>query len=371
MTFVGLIAKNIIRHKFRSILTIIGIAIGVTTIVSLTAMGEGVKATTESWLKAGGADLSIFQKGASDVAFSSLPEEKKDEILGLDFISKIDSQLLHIIRTKANPFFFLIGAEPGNFSIKDLKVTKGRNLSGKPEEIVIGKIAAENLKLNAGELLPISGGKKYKVVGIYESSNIYYNGGGFIRLKDAQKIANKKDQVTLFLVKLKKETDAKKAGKEIEKTVSETTVVASLEDISKVDQGTEAIDAIAWGISFLAIIVGGIGVMNTMVMSVFERTREIGVLKAVGWSSTRVLLMIIIESLFLTILAAVIGLGLGILAVKGVTQIPVMKSFLEPQYSSKMFIRAFVVAVGVGLFGGIFPAIRAARLSPNEALRHE
>lgn len=370
MTFLGLVFKNIARHKFRSILTIFGISIGVMTIVSMTIMGEGVKNTTEDLLKAGGADLNVFQKGASDVMFSSVPESKEKDLLDLNFVSEVDGQLFHILRTKASPFFFLIGTSPDGFSIKDLEVTEGRNLSAKSKEIVLGKIAADNLKLKAGDTFPIDS-VKYKVVGIFESSNIYYNGGGLVSLKDAQKLANKPGQATLFLVKLKKGTDVKSASKQIEKKVSGVTVVASLEDVAKVDQGTEALDAIAWGISLLAIIIGGIGVMNTMVMSVFERTREIGVLKAVGWSSRRVLAMILMESLFITIVAALVGLGLGVLVVKGVTMVPAVNMILKPAFTSKAFIRAVVVAVGVGLFGGIFPAIRASRLSPMGALRYE
>lgn len=370
MTFVGLIAKNIIRHKFRSILTIIGIAIGVMTIVSLTVMGDGVKSATEGLIKSGGADMNVFQKGASDTILSSLDEKKEDELMKVSSVSEVDGQLLHIVRTKTTPFFFLIGTQPDKFSIKNIKVTGGKNLSGKANEIVLGKIASENLKLKTGDFLPVQN-RKFKVTGIFESSNIFHNGGGLVRLKDAQDLANKPDKVTLFLVKLRDGTDIESARDDIEKIVKGVTVVASLEDISKVDQGTEATDAIAWGISLLAIIVGGIGVMNTMVMSVFERTREIGVLKAVGWSSKRVLVMILFESLVLTVLAAILGLVLGVLAVKGVASIPIVKSFLKPVFTNKIFIRAFVVAVGVGLFGGIFPAIRAARLSPNEALRHE
>ena len=124
-------------------------------------------------------------------------------------------------------------------------------------------------------------------------------------------------------------------------------------------------------ISVLAVLLGAIGVMNTMIMSVFERTREIGILRAVGWSGRRIVRMVISESLLLCLVAAVMGLALGWLAAQGVARIPAVQSYLEPAYSADIIIRALVVAIGVALAGAAYPALRAARLLPVEALRHE
>ena len=131
------------------------------------------------------------------------------------------------------------------------------------------------------------------------------------------------------------------------------------------------LDAGNVAISVLAVLLGAIGVMNTMIMSVFERTREIGILRAVGWRGSRIVRMVIAESLLLCLVAAVLGLALGWLAAEAVARLPEVEAFFRPEYSSDVVIRALVVAVGVALAGAAYPAVRSVRLLPVEALRHE
>jgi putative ABC transport system permease protein len=108
-----------------------------------------------------------------------------------------------------------------------------------------------------------------------------------------------------------------------------------------------------------------------MIMSVFERTREIGVLRAVGWKRWRIILMIISEALAVTILATVAGIVIGVVVALGISALPVMRSLVEPAFNSVLFQRAIIVGIFVGILGGVFPAVKAARLSPLEALRYE
>jgi putative ABC transport system permease protein len=130
-------------------------------------------------------------------------------------------------------------------------------------------------------------------------------------------------------------------------------------------------DALNLAVSVLAIGLGAIAVMNTMIMAVFERTREFGILRAVGWRGSRIMRLVLSEAVLLCLVAAVLGTALGVLATQGVMRIEAVQGFLEPVYSIDLFVRAIAIAVGVALVGAVYPAYRAVRLSPMEALRHE
>jgi putative ABC transport system permease protein len=133
----------------------------------------------------------------------------------------------------------------------------------------------------------------------------------------------------------------------------------------------QSMGVLMWTISVLAIIVGGIGMMNTMLMSVFERTREIGTLRALGWRRKRVLASVLQESLVLALMGVVLGTALSVILSVVMRQIPVWGEALIIIISLNLMIQALLIALGLGAVGGLYPAWRAANLSPVEALRYE
>jgi putative ABC transport system permease protein len=201
---------------------------------------------------------------------------------------------------------------------------------------------------------------------------MWEDGGGFMSLSRLQNLDSKQKQVSMIFVKLDKHADLEEVTKMIDKTYpDELVTIKTIEDFNKVNKGLETIDTASWAISLLAILIGGIGVVNTMIMSVYERTREIGVLKAVGWKNRRIMSMILGESLVLTLIAFLIGLIIGVTAVEMLLKLPSMGGFITPVYSIDLFMKALGIAIFVGVLGGLYPAYRASHLSPTEALRYE
>jgi putative ABC transport system permease protein len=118
-------------------------------------------------------------------------------------------------------------------------------------------------------------------------------------------------------------------------------------------------------------VVGGVVMMNAMLMSVFERTQEIGVLRALGWRSWQVMGMVCVESLALSLLSAGVGMGLGVGLAELIRLEPTLGVYLTPAYSPQLFLQVLALALGLGGLGGLYPAWRAAKLRPIEALRYE
>jgi putative ABC transport system permease protein len=221
-----------------------------------------------------------------------------------------------------------------------------------------------------GDTLEISG-KKFKITGIYETGDLQQDGGAFMGLDKLQDLEKKDNKLTMIFVKLDKEANLEEVTKRIDDAyTNELMTVKSLEDLGKVESGLKTIDTASWAISLLAIVIGGIGVINTMIMTVFERTREIGVLKAVGWRNRRILGMILGESIVITLVAGLVGVIMGLVAIQGLMLLG-MDGFIQPVYTMNTFLKAMGIALFVGLIGGFYPAYRASRLPPTEALRYE
>ena len=372
MAFINLILKNIWRMRARTILTVLGISLGIATIVTLGVIGEGLKDTLEKTIKTGDADFTVAQANVADFTFSLVTKEQIKKIRKTKGVDEVVGVLWGFTKIETNPFFILYGIDEKDIDLMGANLEKGRVFRDGKYEIVLGKIAANNIKKNVGDNLAVRN-KNYKIVGVFETGNPMQDGGGLVPLDILQDQEKKKGRVTMALVKVDNNVrDIKKFTKKIENEFDgDLEALADVSEFSSVDQGLVIMDFLSGAISFLAVIIGGIGVMNTIMMSVFERTREIGVLRAIGWKKRRILTMILGESFFLGLVSIVVGTSIGLLVIEYLMTYPVAASFFSPDYSLITFERAIAVGLLVSVLGGLYPAFRATRFSPAEALRYE
>jgi len=371
MTFIALILKNIVRQRTRTFLTVLGISLGITTVVALGVVTESLKASSGEILEIGDADFMVAQEGAADLSFSIMSEGQVAAIAAQPGVLDSEGILFHIARVGSNPYFFMMGRERDALVRYPPDLREGGIWNeGAVDQVILGQGGADNLGAEVGDVVEIED-RQFTVVGIYQTGRLFEDGGAYVPLSVAQEIAGRAGVVTAVFIHLQPGADAQQVGDAIEENVPGAASIVNVGDYGKVDQGVAFLDAANIAISVLAVGIGAIGVMNTMVMSVFERTREIGILRAVGWSGRRILRMIISESLVLCVIAAGAGSALGVLATRAILLIETVKNLLEPQYTLDIFIRAMVVAVAVALAGAAYPAFRAARMTPMEALRYE
>ena len=363
-----MILKNLWRRKTRTLLTVLGIAIGVAAVVSLGAIGAGIVESYGSILSNPTTDITVSQKDAIDISFSALDEDLLPRIQAVPGVEVVDPVVVGFVQSENLPFFIVFGYETDSLAIRRYNVVEGKPITGQ-REILLGMKAAEDLKLGVGGTVRLYG-VPYQIVGIYETGQALEEGGGVVSLAEAQEIASKPRQVNAFQIKTRRPDEADAVIERLQ-TLFPDLSISKGSGNSAAQEWVGMIQAMAWGIAAIAIIVGGMGMMNTMVMSVFERTREIGVLRALGWRRGRVMRLILSEAVVLSILGGLLGVLLGVALVQAAASMPGYGALMTGRYSTGLFAQGMLTAILLGTVGGIYPAWWASKLTPIEALRYE
>jgi len=386
--------QNLARRKVRTLFALLGIAVGISAVVSIVSTARGLRSQFYKIADQFGYDVIFQQRGAATPVVSHVSFRDRERIATLPHIKSTDLFAFTLVfrkdETTAQPMPIL-GLEPGGEVLSRYRIVKGRSLA--PDDkaaVIVGELAAKQLDLDVGKRLELKDQEgSYEVVGIFHApvEGIDLLGGQAIAnltyLRDEMGI-----QPNLCIAHLRSNDDIKQ-GREIldlpqlDAAIGEiNSAMAASEKMSKrleakpfksyVDsfKQMEIIDKFAWAMSFLAALVGGIGIANTMLMSVFERTREIGLLRAVGWSRARICTLIVLEGLTLSLIGGALGVPLGWLEVIAATKV-VQMGWIQLSLDVAVALEAVALATVIGVLGSLYPGLRAASLEPTEALRYE
>ncbi|HOG33716.1 MAG TPA: ABC transporter permease [Petrotogaceae bacterium] len=400
--------RSLLTNKMRTFLSMLGIIIGVMAVITVTALGQGTTSRVSEMMNSLGSNVILVEQGYMG-GYGGMSLSSVKNALSIQDVDNIRSMApsvkyvvpvlnpgLELQYEKRSVYSMTIASRPEFFEMMGLETQAGRILDNEDEKnvakvCVIGSdLALELFKQsdpigktvflnqNYGE----SGRKtSVQVIGVLKKtgSKFFFNADRTVFLPYStgdMRIKQSNGTVDSIIVSAKDGLSAK-ACLEINyvlylrlKNIQKYVITAQESLSQMVGQVTGVINLVLMAIAGISLLVGGIGIMNIMLVSVTERTREIGIKKAIGASRKRILLEFLVESIMITFVAGIIGIVFGIGLSKLIESFAVQYE-LKAVMSLPSILIAFGVSSGIGLFFGIYPANKASKLSPIEALRYE
>jgi len=369
---------NLFRRKTRTLLSIIGIAIGVAAIIVLVSLVDGFTAEFNDVIGDFKA-ITVLQKNAQDQTLSRINvsfENKIETIPGVKAVvpelwflpEKIDGEVTGLTSIAAPSIY---GLDSDKFFATGSKgfigeLEKGAVLSNSDRgQVLIGKGIEEDYRKFVGSTIKIND-KKFKVKGIMKADSDLVSNIIVMNLADARELTTfPNDQINSLTVFLVDPTKDKQIAQLIELKFDELQASTTADLAEEFESVIGNLRLLAIAVALISAIVAGIGIAKTMLVSALERFREIGSLKAVGWTNSNVMKMIMYEALFLGIIGGLAGISLGFIVDE------ILAQTLNLRYSISLFLllSSFFFAVFLGLIAGLYPAYSASKLDPIEALR--
>lgn len=389
-------------NKMRSVLTMLGIIIGVAAVIAMVSIGMGVREKVESSIASLGSNLIIVTPGAASTsgskqaAGSGITLTEKDaqaisrEISGVSAVAPTVSRQYQVVFGNQNWTTSIQGSTPDILTVRSFKVQEGSFFTNQDVETrsrvaVLGKTVADNLfgGINpVGQTIRINKAP-FRVIGVLESKG--QSAGGMdqddtiiVPLTTAQErlmgityIQNINVQAnnTDIIDQVQNDITALLRARHrlVGNTPDDFTVRNMVAVMATASETTGTITLLLANIAAISLVVGGIGIMNIMLVSVTERTREIGIRKALGARYTDILLQFLVEAIVIGVTGGLIGIAIGIGASYAISMVAGWNTVV----SSLAIVLSFGFSVLIGLFFGIYPARKAALLDPIEALRYE
>ncbi len=310
LTFFALILHNIWSKKVRSIGLAFAVSIAVMAVVTLAVTSSGLEQSAAAIISVGKANVTVVQKGASSILSSTIDRGELDRVGTTPGVASAVGVLVETQHINAeNPVFIEIGINPPDLGPFGVKILAGRAYSQTASnEVMLGWRAAANLGLHLGSSFKANGTVN-TVVGIYSTGNSFGDSGAMFPLPAIQGYNRVSGIVTLVFVKVARGASAARVAQKIQYDQPELITIRTANQFGRADPNLVYLQAAVNGSTVLAILIGAVIIGNTMLLSLFERTREFGLLRAVGWTRRRVVSLLVGESLLLALLGAAAGVA--------------------------------------------------------------
>ncbi len=341
--------------------------------VALVGFSESFE---DSWMKlytASGTDIAVVEKNFLN---TSVNQSLTDKLRAVPVVEQAAPMIFNLMDLTPEVNAIVFGWLDDTYEFNSLTFDSGGKFHNNKPEVILGNLLAKNLNKKVGDTLDMQG-SHYTVVGIYQGGTALEAGAVIMPLDQMQILTSTQGKISGFHVQLRPAPAGESADHYLKRAQAE--IEAALpglnaqlaSDRASNNQFVALAHAVAWGTSAIALAMGILGIANTMAMSVFERTREIGILRAIGWKSGRVMLLIEAEAAVLGLAGGVLGIGVGWGSLHLLSLMPKTNAFVSTSLSPTHLLQSMVIAVLSGLVAGAYPAWRGSHLSPVEALRHD
>ncbi len=364
---------NFFRRRLRAALTLCGVAVGIAAFVALVGFSRSFENQWLDLYEKAGTDIAVVQKTFIN---TTIDEHLVERIRSLPEVAKAEPMILNMMDLTPETNALVYGWSANSFDMDAQTVLKGRRFHDGAPEVMVGELLDENLGKKIGDVMDIQGAQ-FTVVGIFRGGSALESGALLMPLHQLQNLADLGDKVTAFHVHLRPlaagETEQQRISKA--RSLIETALpglkAVPANDWAQNNHLVTLARSSAWGTSLIALLISALGIANTMAMSVLERTREIGVLRALGWRRGRVMRLILSEAAILGLLGGVLGLLAGVGTLRLLAALPATAHIVPSAIPITDGIEAIAISVVIGLIAGFLPAWRGAQLRPIEALQHE
>jgi putative ABC transport system permease protein len=369
-----IILRNLTQRKIRTGLTVSGIGLGIFAVIVMGGMSENFNQTFEKSFSLTAEKIRVFS--SVGVFGGGLTNSKAAEVRKVPGVEDAYGMLMAPLEEGGGMSFggnqvTGIRPEKSQVALTPIQLKDGRFLlRGDRYVTVIGSSIATQYNIGVGDRLEIED-KNFIVVGVLEYTGSFFDANAAIPLDIAQDIYDMDDMVSLIFALPQEGVDGDLLAKRIKLSVDGVDTLSPSELKKEAEQNLRIFSVITVSAAVLAALIGGLSVMNTMLMSVMERTKEFGILKAIGAQQRDILLMTVGEASIMGLMGGLLGLVSGWAVIYGMNLWLADQGIVLFLITPRLVAVAMLFAILLGTASGIYPAIRATRMSPMEALRYE
>lgn len=370
MYFAEIAFRNLMLRPVRTLLTGLGVALGVASFITFVGLSDGVRNAWMSGLEDRGTQVLAMRKGSVEILTGSIDESLGDRLLKHPSVKRVSGELIELITIKDKATLLLAGWNEESFLWQSLNIISGDLSEGVNRgEVVIGEGIAAVLKLSVGDSIPVLD-RFFRIRAISRSRGVLNNNAIILPLLDMQALSGKQGRVTVFHLRLHDKEDISASLKSLHTKFPRLLFSASGE-IGSNNQMLELLNAIAWSTSVIALSMCILIVINTLLISVTERKKEIGILSALGWRPQRIVRLVVIEAMIITLLGSISGAIIGSFGLLWISKSTMLAGYIQPELKMEIIPVTLVVAVMVGVLSSLYPGWKAATSNPVDALRYE